>query len=386
MFVQELLKFLASLAYHKSRNLSIALSRNFRKAKKDCIFPRKNGTISLPGGFYRTRGEEMKAANAAIDRRKLYTSTQVRKLLGISGSTLSSLVEKAVIEKITPPGYKQGFYTRASVDEYRKQQELFTEAYKAKQDRRLTVRSAQRDDQDSILEMEKEVLGATVPLDRRLEWQIKNPNIDFIATLNDEVIGHMSLLPLKEKALLAMLKGEIRGWEIPAEEVEVYELGKQYNLFIMALAVKQLENRPSSMYAALILREAQRFLFEIADKQILVKAIYAVSRTRDGIYMAERFEMEPIKMWSTPRRKCFVLDMGNSNAKWARLYREHVASLRLPQEITKGILSEDEPPHTALPSDSKTDSVSIAQHFPTLPNDKQPKQQSVRRHNVNVAQ
>src|SRR5579875_855204 len=252
----------------------------------------------------------MKAKKTVIDRDKLYSSSEVRKLLGISSSTLSTLVERGTIEKVTPPGYKQGFYTKNSVDEYRKQREIFDDIYTAKQSRRLIVKKASKDDQSGIFEMEKEVLGATVPLERRLERQ----------------------------ALTALLKGEIRGWEVPAEDVETYEPGKQYNLFIMALAVRKTEGRPNSMYAALLLREVQDFLYEIADKEILIKAIYATSRTRDGIYLAERFNMETIKEWSTPHRKCFVMDMSKSSAKMAKAYREHVASLRLSKELTAGIL------------------------------------------------
>src|SRR5579875_279793 len=280
----------------------------------------------------------MKAKKTVIDRDKLYSSSEVRKLLGISSSTLSTLVERGTIEKVIPPGYKQGFYTKNSVDEYRKQREIFDDIYTGKQSRRLIVKKASKDDQSGIFEMEKEVLGATVPLERRLEWQAKNPDIDFVAIYNGQVIGHMSLIPLKQQALTALLKGEIRGWEVPAEDVETYEPGKQYNLFIMALAVRKTEGRPNSMYAALLLREVQDFLYEIADKEILIKAIYATSRTRDGIYLAERFNMETIKEWSTPHRKCFVMDMSKSSAKMAKAYREYVASLRLSKELTVGIL------------------------------------------------
>ncbi len=286
----------------------------------------------------------MATKRGGIDRDKLYSSSEVRKLLDISASTLSTLVGKGTIEKVVPPGYTQGYYTKSSVDEYRKQREIFDDVYIAKQARRLVVKKAQRDDQNSIFEMEKEVLGATVPLDRRLEWQIKNPDIDFIATSDGQVIGHMSLLPIKEQPLTALLKGEIRGWEISAEDIETYEPGNQYNLFIMALAVRKIEGRPNSMYAALILREVQQFLFEAADKEILIKAIYATSRTRDGIYLAERFDMETIKEWSTPRRKCYVMDMSKSDAKMAKAYREHVTSLKLSTELTAGILNSHKEP------------------------------------------
>src|SRR6266571_1517127 len=63
------------------------------------------------------------------DLNELYTSQETRTLLNVSSSTLANLVEKGLIEKITFPGKKHGFYTRTSVDEYRRQQIAFKETY-----------------------------------------------------------------------------------------------------------------------------------------------------------------------------------------------------------------------------------------------------------------
>lgn len=281
----------------------------------------------------------MKAKGSLVDRSKLYTSTEVRKMLDISGSTLKNLVEKNIIERVVPYGYTQGFYTRESVDDYHRHQELFTETYTAKKTGRLEIRKARREDEAQILEMEKEVLGATIPLDKRLEWHIKNSEIDFVAISNGIVTGHLSLLPLKEETLTALLKGEIRGWHVTAESVEKYQSGKQYNLFVMAMAVRDAEY-PGVNYGALLLREAQQFLFELANREILIRAIYATSRTRDGIYFANRFGMETLTEYSTPHKLAFELDFTKSSKKWATQYRAYIQDLHMPEEITRDILNE----------------------------------------------
>jgi hypothetical protein len=276
----------------------------------------------------------MKAKKSNLDRSRLYTSSEVREKLDISGSTLKNLVEKEIIERVVPPGYSQGLYTKESVDNYYNEHELFTETYKAKKKGKLIVREALRSDEAAIYEMEKEVLGATVPLDKRLEWHIKNPNIDFIALSDNIVVGHLSLLPLKKQALIDLLTGKKRGWEISAEDIETYQKGNAYDLFVMAMATRGTEY-PASNYAALLLREAQQRLYELADKGILIRAIYATSRTRDGVYLANRFGMEPVKEYNNRYRISFVLDMQRGQAKWARDYRAHLNSLSLPKELTK---------------------------------------------------
>lgn len=261
------------------------------------------------------------------DTEHLYSSAEVRKLLGISPSTLTSFVDKGIIEKVTPVGYTNGFYTKVSVNEYQRQQTLFEQAYRLKKESKLEVRKAVGEDQPGILDMEKEVLGATLPLERRVEYYKKNNDIDFIAVKGNDVKGHLSLFPLPKHIIEALLRDEIRGWDVSPDSLEKYEPGRRYNLFVMAIAVRRKEQAPS-IYAGLLLREAEKALCDMVQRGILIDAIYATSRTRDGIYLAGRMGMEIIPEWSTAHRKAFVLDMNTSDALWAREYREQTKSIR----------------------------------------------------------
>src|SRR5713226_1670090 len=226
-----------------------------------------------------------------VDMDKVYSSSQALEKLGISPTTLKNLVDKEVIEKVVPPGYQRGYYTRASVDEYYEKQRLFVETYTSEKKRTLEVRKVTESDQEKIFEMEKEVLGVTVPLENRLEWWRKNPDIDFVARTDDEVFGHLSLIPLPKDILLAKLRREIYGRDMNADKIEAYQTGKQHDLFVMAMAVRKSYHN-GSIYAALLLREAQKSLYELAFQGKLVRAIYATSRTRDGIYLAQRLGLE----------------------------------------------------------------------------------------------
>jgi hypothetical protein len=264
---------------------------------------------------------------------QLYTSAQARKILGISPSTLTRLVDKGIVEKVTPPGKKQGYYTKKSVHDYLEQQNLFIETYAEQKEEGLTAQRATQADQSGIVELHKEVYGpaGTPPLETRLEWNQRNPDMDIVVRLNSQIVGHLQLMPLNPKALEAMLTGAIRGWEVRADDIETYEPNKRYNIFVMSAAVQQGKKESiSRLYAALLLREAQRTLYEMAEQGKLIQRLYATSRSRDGIFLAQRMGFDLLPQYSTAHRKAFVLDMGKSNAKWAREYREWVASLRLP--------------------------------------------------------
>lgn len=289
---------------------------------------------------------------------QFYTSGEVRQKLGISSSTLANLVDRGVIEKVVPPGRKNGYYTRTSVDDYFEQQNLFVRTYVPKKTTGLEARRATEADQPDIYDMETQVYGATgtIPLETRLEWFHKNPNIDIIVISSGQVVGHFSFLPLTDTALHRQIAGEIRGWDITADDIEEYKKDKQYNLFVMSAAVKQSEGEHyARLYAALLLREAQRSLFDMAEHGIFCRAIYATSRSRDGIYLAERMEFATIAEHSTARRKAFVLDMKTSNARWAREYRAYLASLKLPPRVLKTLDLAAEGSTTAERQDTNSD-------------------------------
>ncbi len=272
---------------------------------------------------------------------ELYTSTEVRNKLGISSSTLTSLVDKGVIQRLVPPGKKQGYYSKASVDEYAREQNLFLQAISAGSRGGLQARIATIEDEKAIFEMEVEVLGRTVPLETRLIWLHKNPEVDIVVAEDGIIYGHLSLLPLKEDILWKKIDGLIYGKDIEEEDVESYEPGKQYNLFVMAMAARQY-SRDRYIYAGLLLREAERLLFELANRAILVKTIYATSRTRDGIYLANKLQMTRLDDHSERHRTAFVLDMAKSKSEWAVDYRKELIRLQLPHSMTEGILSGDD--------------------------------------------
>ena len=127
----------------------------------------------------------------------------------------------------------------------------------------------------------------------------------------------------------------MRGWDVTANDLETYEAGKQYKLFVMAMAVDKSEQQAGKIYAGLLLREAQKNLFEMAWQKILVDAIYATSRTKDGIYFAGRMGMDPLPEFSDVRRKAFILDLNKSETRWAQEYRDYLATLNLPINLVK---------------------------------------------------
>ncbi len=281
----------------------------------------------------------MPARNAAPNQNSnVYTYSEVIRRLGISPSTLTGLVDKGIIQKVVPPGKKNGYYTKRSVDDYYSQQSLFLDTYIARQQDKLIVRKATEADQESIFEFEKSIYPDPAPLKERINWYHKNSHIDYVALIEEEVIGHLSLLPLEEGKIIDYLTHKDIDW-FNANDIQTYEPGKQYTLYIMSAAVKQFEDKHlSKLYAGHLLQEGERNLFALAEEGKLIRRIYARSRTQTGIFLANRMQFEVLPDLSRGSRRTFVLDLGRSTSKWAEKYREHVRSLDLPKKTTQGII------------------------------------------------
>jgi hypothetical protein len=288
-------------------------------------------------------GDEIvaKATSKLADMDKLYTHKQVMEKLGIGPATLVNLVDKGVITRVIPPGRKTGFYIREDVDEYYAKMNLFAKTYTSRKQQHYEIRLALPEDLPGIVTLHQKLFGeaGSVKLAKQQTWHDKNPSIDIVAVLGDDVVGHIELMPLKDAALQGMLQGTLRGWEVQAEDIETYDEEKQYNIFVMFLGIDKSEDTSDQRWdAANLMREGERFMNEMAERGRIVRGLYATSRTRDGIFMLERMEFSQIAEFSNAKRKAYCIDMGTSKSAIARDYREYLHTLKLPKKLTQGIL------------------------------------------------
>lgn len=275
---------------------------------------------------------------------QLYTYTEVREKLGIGPATLTSLVDKGIIKRVIPPGRKTGYYLKTDVDDYFEKMSLFARAYTSRIEGSYRVRMATEADIIGIIEQHHRVFGSTVSTpvaDMKARFE-KNPEMSFVAEVDGKIVGHLELMPLKESALTAMLNGSIRGRQIKPNDIETFDEEKQYNIFIMYLAVDQNEETSKKrMDAAMLMREAELFWEEMANKGRLIKGLFATSRTRDGIFILERMEFKQIPEFSDSKKKAYILEMATSKSAIAQKYRELLKSLNLPGFLTEGIIEGD---------------------------------------------
>ena len=69
----------------------------------------------------------------------------------------------------------------------------------------------------------------------RQAWLVSNPDIDFIVRDQGKLVGFINLLPVKHETIMRFMSGEIRGWDIPGEDVLPYTSGSSVECIVMGM-------------------------------------------------------------------------------------------------------------------------------------------------------
>jgi hypothetical protein len=154
----------------------------------------------------------------------------------------------------------------------------------------------------------------------RHAWLSSNPDIYFIVRDQGKLAGFINLLPVKHETIMRFMSGEIRGWEIPTEDVLPYTPGSKVECIIMAMGTTpEVEAGKRAYYGKRLINGMVRFLQELAAKNVIITKLYATSATPTGIAILKNAGFQEIGRIG--KRIAFELDVMNSDARMAKKYR-----------------------------------------------------------------
>lgn len=162
---------------------------------------------------------------------------------------------------------------------------------------------------------------ATHNLQTRHAWLAKNPESDFIIREREQLVGFLNLLPVKHETIMKFMKGEIRGWEIPAEDILPYTPNSRVECIAMGMATTpEAEPNKRAQYGRRIINGVVKFLCKLAEKDIIITKLYATSSTPTGITTLRKAGFQ--ETGQIGKRITFELDIMTSKAPLAAKYRE----------------------------------------------------------------
>jgi len=248
-----------------------------------------------------------------------YSAREAREQLGINVGAFYYLIDTGKIKKLTPPGKKQGFYSKHQIERLARER---LRGITDEEEPGTTFRKATVDDIHEEYELTVLMLngGTGYGVPTYQAWLRENPDTNFIVRDQGRLVACMQVLPLAQETIMQWIKGEIREWEISAEDVLPYTPGRSVECIITGMATTlDVDKRKRRQYGVHLIRGFLHFLHDLAEQDIMITRFYAISATPEGIAILRRAKFE--ERGHLGKRVAFELNPLTSDTRMANAYR-----------------------------------------------------------------
>ncbi len=252
-----------------------------------------------------------------------YTAAQVKQVLNITDGMLYNFIRNGDIEAIKLPGRKQSVYKREQVDKLARELRQFIPPKTA---RSTTFTKATKEDLQVIMEISNARFGAgrsVTPLERRLAWLEKNSYTYHVLKQGDEVVGYVSLLPLKTGTdKVKRLLGDTVAVDITPDDIADFRPGIHVDMYVMSIGVRPTTNLTEKHeYGSSLIRGLRRLLIDIGKKGVIIDTIAARSDTPDGIRLMRHLGFTEIES-TLPGKRAFIIRVPESGIPMIMEYKQ----------------------------------------------------------------
>jgi hypothetical protein len=301
---------------------------------------------------------------ALKESKDYYTAAQVKAILGITDGMLYNYVDNHALERIIPPGKKQGVYRRNQVDQLARDLQVFISTRK---EEITTFSKATKEDIPTCIEIGTStypgIQQGITSLETRLAWLDKNPDLYYVVKHRDEVVGYTAIIPMRPEKIQKILRNKEFMKDVKPEEIQEFKPGTPLHIYIATMRTKLGISRTEKRgYGVRLIGGLITTLIELIDKGVIMDTLYARSETVDGIRALKHMgfsEISSTRTSPTTVYKNFVLKMDNTGTKTLQKYKQALIKRNIPEEEFKALVSSTNKPQMSVRegnSDSKTDS------------------------------
>jgi hypothetical protein len=251
-----------------------------------------------------------------------YTAQEAARRLGWNIYTFRYYVRTGKIKRHVPPLRKEGYYDKREIDKLASETALFLHTFEEKDTTQTRV--ARLEDAQGVVEVLTNRGWKTATAEQRKSWYKVNPFVDFIAITDGKVSGYIHAAPYTPEALEDMMAVRKRSWDILPQDIIPYQSGHTYDLYVGIATVEDITNHTQRVGFPLI-AGFFAFLEELAEKQIYIRRLYAVSAEEPGQKLSSKIgfiRQEVPGDYLLPDWHRYMLDLETSDSHFAQLYRE----------------------------------------------------------------
>jgi len=103
---------------------------------------------------------------------------------------------------------------------------------------------AKPEDMTAVYELSLRAIGPTMNDELRRSWLEKNPESCYVVKHGEKLVAFFHLLPLKHETLMDFMAGKIRGWDIHADDVGIFEPGRPLECLLIIASEPMLAKQP----------------------------------------------------------------------------------------------------------------------------------------------
>jgi hypothetical protein len=252
-----------------------------------------------------------------------YSAKEAREILGMTHSALLNQVTAGNLQRIIPPGRRQGVYLKEEVDNLKKELDLFFKTRQATDFEIPQFVKATVDDMEEGVALADAVFGGlrTISVDTRIGWLKKNPDIDYFVKQEGRIVGYLSLVPLRPKTIDDLLMAKRFARELSPDDILPYIPGKTVDIYAMAIGVMPgVSFSQKRDWGAALIKGGIDVIVGLGKRGIVIKTIQAHSTTPDGIRLMRHFGFSetPAKI---PNMRDFKINVAESGIPYIMEYK-----------------------------------------------------------------
>ena len=221
---------------------------------------------------------------------RYYRPEEVMELLGISKSTLNRKAEAGTIPSELEEGKKRGRkYPKEAIDAYVK-------LSKPKNNEKLTFGLTTNSELWANYQNNRRIydIEDVVTYERLLEWKGANDNIFMSAREQGKRIAGVTIMPVKENVIRALIDKKIRFQDIRSKDIEDW-LGKELTVYTASIAIHHTGDAQRDRERGhFIIRSAIRWALSL-ERQYDIKKWYAIVVTPEGEKLVKHLGFEKIE-------------------------------------------------------------------------------------------
>lgn len=223
-----------------------------------------------------------------MQNKDYYSAQEAQAILNMTYSALRNQVIAGNIRKAVPPGKRQAVYLKEDVDALKHDMQIWRPGRQPVKSSPTKFVKATVEDMPEAVQLANEVFGGlnTIPVEKRIEWLRKNPDIDYFLKQEGKIVGYFSLVPLRPETIDDLLRLRCYAKDLTVDDILAYTPDVPVDLYGMAIGTKPgVSQSQKHEWGKLLMIGARGVILDLAKKGVVIRTINAHSFTPDGIKM-----------------------------------------------------------------------------------------------------